>query len=124
MLIGSTLPSYCTSIGRVLLAALPDAALAKYLASGPFPARTAKTITSQAELDREIELVRQQGWAIADGELEPGLRSIAVPVRKADGQIVAALNLATQATHRSLDWLTETALLELQAAATHLARVA
>jgi IclR family transcriptional regulator, pca regulon regulatory protein len=124
LLIGSTLPSYCTSIGRVLLAALPDAALEKYLSSGSFPARTAKTITSQAELEREIEVVRRQGWAIADGELEPGLRSIAVPVRKADGQIVAALNLATQATHRSLDWLTETALLELQAAATHLARVA
>jgi IclR family transcriptional regulator, pca regulon regulatory protein len=123
LLIGSTLPSYCTSIGRVLLAALPDEELTKYLTSTEFPTRTAKTIVSVAELAREIGLVRQQGWAITDGELEPGLRSIAVPVRKADGRVVAALNLATQATHHSLDWLTETALFELQAAATHLARV-
>lgn len=123
LLIGSTLPSYCTSIGRVLLAALPEEELEKYLASTSFPARTAKTIITPASLERELSLVRQQGWAIADGELEPGLRSIAVPVRKGDGCVVAALNLATQATHRSLDWLTETALLELQAAAAHLSRV-
>jgi IclR family pca regulon transcriptional regulator len=123
LLIGSTLPSHCTSIGRVLLAALPDVELETYLTSTSFSARTAKTITAPDALKRELCLVRQQGWAIADGELEPGLRSIAVPVRKADGQVVAALNLATQATHRSLSWLTETALLELQAAAAHLARV-
>lgn len=123
LLIGSTLPSYCTSIGRVLLAALREEELETYLSSAPFPARTSKTITAPAELRRQICLVREQGWAIADGELEPGLRSIAVPVRKADGQVVAALNLATQATHRSLEWLTDTALLELQAAAAHLARV-
>jgi IclR family transcriptional regulator, pca regulon regulatory protein len=123
LLIGSTLPSYCTSIGRVLLAALPDEALTKYLASATLPVRTAKTITTPDALKRELSLVRERGWAMTDGELEPGLRSIAVPVRKADGQIVAALNLATQSTHCSLDWLTETALPELQAAAAHLARV-
>lgn len=123
LLIGSTLPSYCTSIGRVLLAALPDDELESYLASATFPARTAKTIVGPVELRRQLGRVREQGWAIADGELEPGLRSIAVPVRKADGRVVAALNLATQAKHRSLEWLTQTALLELQAAAAHLSRV-
>lgn len=123
LLIGSTLPSYCTSVGRVLLAALPDQELAKFFGFAPFPERTGKTITSAAALQPEFCRIRQQGWAITDGELEPGLRSIAVPVRNADGQVVAALNLATQATHRSRDWLTETALLELQAAAAHLARI-
>jgi IclR family pca regulon transcriptional regulator len=123
LLIGSTLPSYCTSVGRVLLAALPDEELAKYLASAPFAERTAKTITAADALKSELCSIRERNFAITEGELEPGLRSIAVPVRTADGQVVAALNIATQATHHSLDWLTETALLELQAAAAHLARV-
>jgi IclR family transcriptional regulator, pca regulon regulatory protein len=61
---------------------------------------------------------------LTDGELEPGLRSIAVPVRGTRGQITASLNLATQSSQRSLDWLTGVALPELQAAAAHLARVA
>ena len=124
LLIGSTLPSYCTSIGRVLLAALPPAQLADYLATAPFPARTPKTLTQAEQLAAELDRVQQQNWAMTDGELEAGLRSISVPIRHSSGRVVAAINLATQATHRSLTWLTETALPELQAAAAHLARVA
>jgi IclR family transcriptional regulator, pca regulon regulatory protein len=123
LLIGSTLPSYCTSIGRILLAALPMAERARYLASAPFPARTPRTLTQAEELAAELGRIQQQNWAMTDGELEAGLRSIAVPIRHANGHVVAAINLATQATHRSLAWLTETALPELQAAAAHLARV-
>jgi IclR family transcriptional regulator, pca regulon regulatory protein len=124
LLIGSTLPSYCTSIGRVLLAALPPEQIADYLALAPFPVRTPKTLTQAEELAAELTQVQQQNWALADGELEAGLRSIAVPIRHSNGRVIAAINLATQATHRSLTWLTETALPELQAAAAHLARVA
>jgi IclR family transcriptional regulator, pca regulon regulatory protein len=124
LLTGSTLPSYCTSMGRALLATLPAAALARYLASAPFPQRTPQTITQADALETELARVRAQGWAITDGELEPGLRSIAVPVRDASGQVVAAINLGTQAFRRSVAWLMETALPELQAAAAHLTRVA
>jgi IclR family pca regulon transcriptional regulator len=68
--------------------------------------------------------IAAQGWALTDGELEAGLRSIAVPLRNTEGRIIAALNLATQSSRRGLDWLTNTALPELQAAAAHLVRVA
>lgn len=120
LLTGSALPSYCTSNGRVLLATLPPDALGAYLAHAPFPARTTKTLTSASALDAEIAQVRAQGWASTDSELEPGLRSIAVPIPGA--RQPAALNLATQSAHRSPAWLMDIALPELQAAAAHLAR--
>lgn len=121
---GSTLPSYCTSNGRVLLAGLGNAALNAFLAMAPFPARTPKTLTSASPLRAEITHIRTQGWALTDGELEAGLRSIAVPVRDESGQVAGALNLATQSSRRQREWLTDIALPELQAAAAHLTRVA
>ncbi|MGE4482700.1 IclR family transcriptional regulator domain-containing protein [Acidocella sp.] len=124
LFVGTTLPSYCASNGRALLAWLPPGELARFLAQAPFSARTPKTLIDETALRAELETVRAQGWAMTDGELEAGLRSIAVPVRGADGQVAAAINLATQSAHRSQDWLLQTALPELQAAAAHLARVA
>jgi IclR family pca regulon transcriptional regulator len=123
LLIGSTLPSYCTSMGRVLLAALPSDSLERFLTTTSFPQRTPKTITTQDHMRAELQRVRENGWAVVDGELEPGLRSIAVPVRNASGSVVAAINLGTQVTRRDSDWLLKTALPELQTAAAHLARV-
>jgi len=120
---GSTLPSYCTSNGRVLLTGLAPGMLEAFFAAAVFPARTAKTITSAEALRAALAQVATQGWAVTDGELEAGLRSIAVPVRDGEGRVVAALNLATQSSHRHLTWLTATALPELQAAAAHLGRV-
>ena len=123
LLIGSTLPSYCTSMGRVLLAALASDTLEGFLASASFPARTQKTITNSKYLREELNRIRETGWAVTDGELEPGLRSIAVPVRGQSGNVVAAINIGTQVARRDLEWLMKTALPELQTAATHLARV-
>ena len=124
LLAGSTLPSYCTSNGRVLLAGLEPATLDSFLARAPFPARTPLTLTDAPALRGEIETIRRRGWAMTVGELEAGLRSIAVPVRGPKGEVAAALNLATQSAHRDLDWLLQTALPELQAAAAHLMRIA
>jgi len=59
---------------------------------------TEKTLTGPA-LSAELDRVREQGWAMADGELEPGLRSIAAPVHDRTGTVVAALNISTS-THR------------------------
>jgi IclR family pca regulon transcriptional regulator len=123
LLVGSTLPSYCTSMGRVLLAALPSDSLEQFLATASFSQRTAKTIATPDDLRAELARVRDNGWAITDGELEPGLRSIAVPVRNSAGTVVAAINLGTQAARRDMAWLLDTALPELQTAAAHLARV-
>ena len=124
LLAGSTLPSYCTSMGRVLLAALTTAPLEHFLATAKFPPRTPKTITVSQHIGEELHRIRENGWAVTDGELEPGLRSIAVPVRNKAGNTIAAINLATQAARRNSIWLLETALPELQTAAAHLARVA
>jgi IclR family pca regulon transcriptional regulator len=89
----------------VLLAGLPDAVLDAFLATGPFAASTARTVTDPAELRTAVQLVREQGWSLVDQELEVGLRSIAAPIRGADGRTVAALNLATAAPRVGLDEL-------------------
>ncbi|MFS8037823.1 IclR family transcriptional regulator C-terminal domain-containing protein [Xanthobacter sp. AM11] len=95
--VGSRLPAYCTSMGRVLLAALPAEAREAALAGAPFPARTPFTRTGAAELRAELERVAAQGHCVIDQELEPGLRSIAVPVRDPAGRVVAALNVGVAA---------------------------
>lgn len=89
---GTRLPAYCTSLGRVLLAALPDAQINELLAASPMTARTAYSITDPQRLMAEIAAIRAQGFAIIDQEVEIGLRSIAVPLRNLRGQTVAAMN--------------------------------
>jgi IclR family pca regulon transcriptional regulator len=90
---GSRLPAFCTSMGRVLLAALaPDDALQR-LVRRPLVARTARTMTEPAAVMERLAEVRVQGFSVNDEEVELGLRSIAVPVLNARGVTVAALNL-------------------------------
>jgi IclR family transcriptional regulator, pca regulon regulatory protein len=93
--VGSRLPAYCTSMGRVLLAALPDTALDAYLRNLKPKAHTPKTITRIPQLKKAILRVRKDGHAIVDEELEAGLRSIAVPVSTRSNQVVAAINVGT-----------------------------
>jgi len=93
--VGSRLPAYCTSMGRVLLAALPDAELEIYLRGLKPKANTPHTITRIPQLKRAILSARKDGYAIVDQELEPGLRSIAVPVFTRGGRVVAAINVGT-----------------------------
>jgi IclR family pca regulon transcriptional regulator len=88
--VGGRLPAYCTSMGRILLAALDDTTLGEYLDHADLQAKTEALLECLQE-------VRQQGWCIVDQELEQGLRSIAVPVYDASGQVVAALNVSTHA---------------------------
>ncbi len=96
--VGSRLPAYCSSLGRVLLAHLPAAELEAYLARVEFHPLTERTITSPEGLRRALEQVRQKGYALVDQELEIGLRSIATPVRNLAGEVVAAINVSAQAT--------------------------
>lgn len=95
--VGGRLPAYCTSMGRILLAALDDASLHEYLQHTDLAPKTSRTLTSKDTLLQCLEQVRQQGWCIVDQELEQGLRSIAVPVYDASGQVLAALNVSTHA---------------------------
>jgi IclR family pca regulon transcriptional regulator len=91
--VGSRLPAYCTSMGRVLLAALPDIELEAYLENLKPRALTSKTIVGKRQLRNAILQARRDGYAFIDEELELGLRAIAVPVRTRQDRIVAAINV-------------------------------
>lgn len=98
---GSRLPAYCTSMGRVLLAALPPDAARAMLEGIPRPALTARTVTRIDLLMAELAKVRQHGYCINDQELEVGLTSVAVPVIDSAGQTIAALNIGAPSQHAS-----------------------
>jgi IclR family pca regulon transcriptional regulator len=97
--IGSRLPAYCTSMGKVLLANLPPEGLRDVLKRTQFARRGPNTLTARAELLAELERVRATDLAVNNEELAYGLRSIAAPVRSQAGEVVAAINLAV---HRSM----------------------
>ncbi|PZA07662.1 MULTISPECIES: IclR family transcriptional regulator [unclassified Meiothermus] len=116
--VGSRLPAYCTSMGRVLLAALEPAELEAYLQRTPLRPLTPHTLTDPELLREELARVRGQGYALVDQELELGLRSLAVPVKNARGRVLAAMNVGVQAGRVSREELLKRTLpVLLQAAA-------
>lgn len=96
--VGSRLPLYATSMGRVLLAGMPHDARNAYLRRTDLAALTQKTEVQPSRIHALCEKITEEGYAIIDEELEPGLRSIAVPVRSISGSIIAAVNVGTQAS--------------------------
>lgn len=112
--VGTRLPAAHTSMGRVLLAQLPDPELDAYLERVELKPYSDKTITDKAELRKCILKVRQQGYAISDQELDPGLRSLAVPAFDANGRLLGAINISTNAARIDLKTLTSTFLPLLQ----------
>jgi IclR family pca regulon transcriptional regulator len=94
--IGSRLPAFCTSMGRVLLAGLPDPELRERLSARPLTAFTPRTVTDPATLLELVMQVRRQGWALVDQELEEGLVSLAAPITDRGGRVLAALNISGQ----------------------------
>lgn len=95
--VGYRLPVFCSALGRALASAMPDDWLDGYLARLKPVRFTRQTVVAKAEIRHAILDVRAKGYALADQEAEPGIRSIAVPLRRFDGRPVAALNIATQA---------------------------
>lgn len=98
---GSRLPAYCTSLGRVLLASLPEDAMQRYFDTVKLRAYTERTVVSVPRLREILSEVRVSGYSVVEEELEVGLRSIAVPVRGASGIVHASLNVGAQATRVS-----------------------
>lgn len=94
---GSRLPAHCASMGRVLLAALPDAEARALIEASERRAYTHYSLTEPDDLMQELGRVRSQGYALVDQELEIGLCSIAVPLENARGRVVAALNIGAPA---------------------------
>ncbi|UTW08126.1 IclR family transcriptional regulator [Pseudomonas benzenivorans] len=103
--VGSRLPAYCTSMGRVLLAALDDDSLRDYLNHAELQPKTSRTLHTPEDLWSCLQQVRQQGWCIVDQELEQGLRSLAVPVQDSAGHVLAAMNVSTHAGRVSVNEL-------------------
>lgn len=95
---GSRLPAYCTSMGRVLLAGLPEGEARVLLGPGPLPARTPRTLTDPEAVLAELGGIRARGYALIDQEVELGLCSLAVPLVNARGKTVAALNVGLAAS--------------------------
>jgi IclR family pca regulon transcriptional regulator len=96
--VGTRFPAHATSMGRVLLAGLPDAQLAELLPRLPLTRHTNRTVGSIEALRQELTRIRAQGWALVNQELEEGLRAVAAPVRDPAGTVVAAVNVSAHAT--------------------------
>lgn len=121
--VGSRLPAYCTSMGRMLLAALPDEAVREHLRGGELQARTRHTVTEADGVLAKVQQARRQGWCLVNQELEEGLVSIAAPLVDRAGRTVAALNISGQANRtppRQMQEQMLPALLEAAAAISHL----
>lgn len=101
--VGTRFPAYATSMGRVLLAGLPDADLEAYLATVRLDRLTSRTVGSVAALRSELARIRSQGWALVNQELEEGLRAVAAPIQDRTGRVVAAVNVSTHASRTSLE---------------------
>ncbi|KRE68470.1 IclR family transcriptional regulator [Arthrobacter sp. Soil736] len=94
--VGTRFPAYATSMGRVLLAALPPAKLKEYLAAAEIRPLTPRAVGTVQELLAVLDTVRAQGWCLLDQELELGLMSVAAPVYHGT-KVVAAVNVSLQA---------------------------
>jgi IclR family pca regulon transcriptional regulator len=112
--VGTRLPVYATSMGRVLLAGLADDEMQRFLRGVKAEQLTTNTITDSEKLIERIQLVRERGWALADQELEIGVRSIACPVKDNKGKTIAALNISGHASRVSKDEMLETFLPHLK----------
>jgi IclR family pca regulon transcriptional regulator len=101
--VGTRFPAYATSMGRVLLAGLPEDELDAYLERTTLRRLTPRTVTSKVALRAELARVRTQGWALVDQELEEGLRAVAAPIRDRTGRVVAAANVSAHASRTSVE---------------------
>jgi IclR family pca regulon transcriptional regulator len=115
--VGSRLPAFHSSMGRIQLGFLDDAEIWRRLRSVRLEPLTPATITDLQALHERIREDRRQGFSIVDEELERGLRSIAVPLVERGGQCVGALNLSTHSTRTTRNALRETFLPELKSVA-------
>lgn len=90
--VGQHIPLHATSNGKVLLSGLTEEELAQMVQS--LPAYTDRTITTRRRLRRELDQVREQGYALATDELEVGLTALAAPIRNAHGDVIASLSVS------------------------------
>jgi DNA-binding IclR family transcriptional regulator len=105
--VGLMRPAYCTGLGKVLLAYMPAGQLDRYLAATDLKSVSPKTITEPDILRRQLEEIRQGGVAFDDGEFDPEVRCLTVPVRDFTGQVVAAVGISGPMWRLQLQSLSE-----------------
>lgn len=115
--LGTRFPAYATSMGRVMLAGLPDDELDDYFARADLSPLTGNTVCSPEALRAELEKIRSDGYCVVDQELEEGLRSLAAPIRDSTGTVVAAVNISTHAARYADDVLQQNLIPALVATA-------
>jgi IclR family pca regulon transcriptional regulator len=93
--VGARLPSASTALGRILLAAVPDSELHEVLSTPSLSMFIPRNRFTAEQIRPKLELVREQGWAESDEDLQYGVQAIAAPIRGEDGQVVAAIGLGT-----------------------------
>ncbi len=103
--VGQHIPLHATSNGKVLLSGLPVERLDEVLHG--LPAYTGLTITKRSALRKELDTVREQGYAVAVDELEVGLTAVAAPIRNAHGDVIASLSVSGPTFRLSADKLDE-----------------
>jgi IclR family transcriptional regulator, pca regulon regulatory protein len=105
--VGSRMPAHATSMGKVLLAALPEEELERYLRTATLKRFLPRTVTDPDVLREQLQQVRREGFAIVDQELEAGLLAVAVPVHDRSGQVIAAINLSTHVARQTVESMRE-----------------
>lgn len=119
--IGSRLPVYCSAMGRVLLASMTPEEAARRVHGMARPRLTAGTVVDASLVLKLVERCRADGYATNDGELEIGVRSMAVPVSDRAGNSVGAMSIAVRAERMTMVEFREAFLPSLQRARTTLA---
>jgi IclR family pca regulon transcriptional regulator len=122
--IGSRLPAWCTSMGRVLLGAMPEAALEELIGRSALRRLTPHTCADAQELLRRVRQARADGYAYVEQELERGLCSVAVPLHNPGGAVVAALNVGMAYRENARGRALAEILPELRATAAGIERLA
>jgi IclR family transcriptional regulator, pca regulon regulatory protein len=123
MRIGDRFPVYCTSLGRVFLASLPETQMETILETTELKPLTPHTITEKARLRAELDRVRQQGFSVNDQETHLGLRSVAAPVRSALGEVIAAVNIIAPTIRASREDIEATLALRIMETAAKVSEV-
>jgi IclR family pca regulon transcriptional regulator len=122
--LGSRLPAYPTSMGRVLLAGRPDSEIDEYIARTTFEPLTRYTTTDKDRFRAILLKTRDQGYALVDQELEEGVRSLAAPIHNSRGEVMAAMNVSCHATRAGMTRLREDFLPRLLATAEEVSKLA
>ncbi len=106
--IGTRIPTHCSSVGKVLLAFLPEESLASIVRDKGLPRKTENTITDIEELKQHLQLIREQGYALSDEEDERGVKCLGAPIRDQSREVIAAVSISVPSARTRTDTLLTT----------------